>query len=307
MNSPRQHQSLFLGVLLALACLALPAAEKDKAKEKIKPKDTEAAAKAAVDKAVADLVDPKADLEELLEQIQAKLEAGQQTEKELEAELRRFDVLLLKHRASKTDEVAQILLAKAMLYFEAFENPDRGSLLLNQVKVEVPGTSAAKKVDSIMLALRNQEEAKKHQSGLVVGARFPDFAEKDTQGRPFSLAALRGKPALITFWASWSTGCADEVTGLMQAYRKFQPRGLQVVGISVDSDERDMQNFVKRQGLPWPQYFDGKGWGSKLAIRYSVVKIPTNYLLDAEGKVVARNLRGPALEAELAKLFGPAK
>jgi peroxiredoxin len=291
-------------LFVTLAC-SLPAA--DKAKEKEKPKVQDAAATKVMEKAVADLADPQADLDELLEQVKAKLEAGQHTEKELEPELRRFDILLLKHRASKSDDVAQILMAKAMLYFEAFNDPRRGTMLLEQLKTEFPGTGPAKKVDNLMGALRNQEEASRHVDGLVVGAKFPDFSEKDTQGRPFSLSALRGKPVLVTFWASWSNGSADEVPALLQVYKKYRDRGLQVVGISVDPDERDMQNFVKRQGLPWPQYFDGKGWKSKLAIRYSVIKIPTNYLLDAEGKVIGRNLRGPALEAEVAKLLGAVK
>lgn len=246
----------------------------------------------------------KLQLQELLEKIQEKLLAGQRTEKELKDEILRFDVLLLLHREEKTDDVAEILLAKAMLYFEVFNDTTRGIALLQQLKQDFPGTAPAKKVEGMIAATQAQGEAKKLQGNLVVGGVFPAFAEKDIAGRMRSLSDYRGKPVLISFWAGWSSGSKNEIGALLTAYEKYHPRGFEIIGVSLDRDLGDLTKFVRREGVPWPQLYDGKGWNNKLAMRYSVVKLPANYLLDGEGRIVGRNLRGKALESEIEKLLG---
>jgi len=211
--------------------------------------------------------DAKGELQELLAKIQAKLMAGKNTEKDLADELRQFDILLVLHRGEKTDAVAEILQAKAMLYFEVFNDTERGVVLMRQLKADFPGTAPARKAESVIVSTHEQAEAKKLQGDLVEGAKFPDFVEKDLNGRELSLPALRGRVVLVQFWASWSYPCASEAPALLKAYEQFHDRGFDIIGVSLDRDQRDLLNFTKKEGIPWPQYFDGKGWNNNLAVK----------------------------------------
>ncbi len=251
----------------------------------------------------ADKTDAKAELKELIGKVQTKLKEGQKTEKDLNAELKEFDALLAKHKDEKTDDVAQIAIMKAMLYLQVFEDNDKGLPMLKKIKSDFPETEAGKKVDEMIASLEKQGESKKIQNGLVVGAKFPDFSEKDLEGKPLSIANYKGKVVLVDFWATWCGPCVSELPNVLKAYEKYHAKGFEIIGISLDSKEDALTKFIKTKNMTWPQYFDGKGWANKLAGVYGVGSIPATYLLDGEGKIVAKNLRGPALEAELAKLL----
>ena len=109
---------------------------------------------------------------------------------------------------------------------------------------------------------------------------------------------------LVDFWATWCGPCVAELPNVLEAYRKYHDRGFQIIGISLDKDLNALTAFIKGHDMSWPQYFDGKGWENKLAARYGIRSIPTTFLLDGKGRIVARDLRGNALPAELAKLLG---
>ncbi len=246
----------------------------------------------------------KQELQELVAKINTKLKSGHRTEADLAPELKEFDVLLAKHQGEKTDEVAQILLMKAMLYVDVLGNPAKGEELVRKLKTDFPDTTQGKQADRMLTLLQRQQEAQKIQAGLAVGAKFPDFQEKDLAGNPLSLATYKGKVVLVDFWATWCGPCVNELPNVLAAYKKFHGKGFDIVGISLDQDESKLTSFMKDKGVTWEQYFDGKGWDNKLAVKYGIESIPATFLLDKDGTIIAKDLRGPNLEAELAKRLG---
>ena len=251
----------------------------------------------------AEKSDPKTDLQGLVLKIKDKLKEDKKTEKDLEDDLKQFDVLLEKYKGQKTDEVAEILFMKALLYLEVLDNTEKGLEFIKQLKSDFPETTRGKGADNIIASAQKQENAKKIQKSLVVGATFPDFEEKDTAGKPLSVANHKGKVVLIDFWATWCGPCVAELPNVLKTYETYHGKGFEIVGISLDRDEQALTTFTKKRTMAWQQFFDGKGWENKLAEKYGIQSIPATFLLDGEGKIVARDLRGEALGAQVAKML----
>jgi thiol-disulfide isomerase/thioredoxin len=249
----------------------------------------------------ADPTPPADELKSLITKIQTKLREGKRTEADLGDEIKEFDVLLAKHKNEKTDEAAQILLMKAMLYLEVFENTEKGVELVQQMKKDYPDTKPGKDADGILENVKRQGESVKIRKSLVAGSKFPDFEEKDLAGKPLSIANYKGKVVLVDFWATWCGPCVKELPNVIKAYEKYHDKGFEIIGVSLDEDEQKLKTFIKDKNMTWVQYFDGKGWANKLAGKYGVQSIPSTYLLDGEGKIIGSNLRGEALDAAVAK------
>jgi thiol-disulfide isomerase/thioredoxin len=235
------------------------------------------------------------DLKALVTKIKAKLQEGKKTEADLAPELKEFDTVLASHKDEKTDEVAQILFMKAQLYIEVFDNTEKGTELVKQLKTDFPDTQLGKSADEILDSIKKQEESKKVQRALVKGSAFPDFDEKDVAGKPLSVAKYKGKVVLVDFWATWCGPCVHELPNVIKAYEKNHSKGFEIIGVSLDQDKEKLTSFTKDKNMAWQQYFDGKGWGNKLAVKYGVQSIPATYLLDSEGKIIGKDLRGEAL------------
>jgi len=248
--------------------------------------------------------DVRQELQQLVTKVNAQLQAGKHTEAELAGELKEFDALLARHQGEKTDDVAQILLMKAMLYVEVFENPTKGADLIRQLKADFPATKQGQDADRMLTALAQQEQAAKIRAELTVGKPFPDFAEKDLAGQPLSLGAHKGKIVLVDFWATWCNPCVNELPNVLAAYKKYHDRGFEIVGVSLDEDQAKLAAFLKDRGMTWAQFFDGQGWQNKLAVKYGIESIPATFLLDGDGIIIAQDLRGEALGAELERRLG---
>jgi len=104
------------------------------------------------------------------------------------------------------------------------------------------------------------------------------------------LAQLRGKVVLIDFWATWCPPCRTIGPDILAAYKKYHSQGLEVIGVSVDSDKQQLLDVVKKEGFVWPQYFGDKGPDSEIPTRYGVQEFPTLWLNDKKGKVVSTDL-----------------
>jgi peroxiredoxin len=141
---------------------------------------------------------------------------------------------------------------------------------------------------------------------LAKGKVAPDFEELKTDGKTkMKLSDLKGKVVLIDFWASWCGPCRKENPNVVKTFEKYKDAGFTVMSVSLDSDKVKWLEAIQKDGLVWPNHVsDLGGWQSKVARLYGVGSIPLTILLDKEGKIIATNLRGQALEAELQKIFG---
>lgn len=243
----------------------------------------------------------EAEFKALMTKIQAKLKEGKRTEADLADELKEFDAILAKHKSEKTDAVANVLNMKAMLYYQVFDDTDKATKLVEQLKKDFPETKLGQNADKTLEMFAKQAEAKKIQKSLVEGTKFPDFDEKDVAGKSFSIANYKGKVVLVDFWATWCGPCVQELPNVLKAYEKYHPKGFEIVGVSLDKDESKLTTFTTDRKMPWQQFFDGKVWQNKLAVKYGINSIPATYLLDGEGKIIAKNLRGEALDEALTK------
>jgi peroxiredoxin len=244
--------------------------------------------------------DVSAELKALVEKVRDELHGQPKTEADLASDLKEFDALLAKHKDEKTDDVAQVLMMKAMLYAEVLDNSQKAIEVFQQLKTDFPNTKYGKSADEMIENLKKQEDGKKVQRALAKGSKFPDFDEKDVAGKHVSVGDYKGKVVLVDFWATWCGPCVHELPNVVKAYEKHHEKGFDIIGVSLDQDEERLKNFTKEKKMTWQQFFDGKGWGNKLAVKYGVQSIPATFLLDRDGKIIERDLRGDALEEAVA-------
>lgn len=248
-------------------------------------------------------------LKELAHQVQDKYKAGKTNEADYADELKTLDTLIADNKDAKTDAAVQLTYMKAMLYLEVMGNFDKGADIMRQIITNYPNTEYSESATKIVANLpklkeqmAKQAEAKKIQDGLVAGAAFPDFSESDLDGKPLSIASRKGKVVLVDFWATWCGPCRAELPNVIATYKKHHSEGFEIIGVSLDQDRDTLNTFLKQQdGMTWPQYFDGKGWGNELAAKYGVEAIPFAVLIGPDGKIIDKDLRGEDLENAVAK------
>lgn len=152
--------------------------------------------------------------------------------------------------------------------------------------------------------VKSFHEAIAAQSKLAPGSEAPEITMNTFDGTPLSLSSLRGKIVLVDFWASWCGPCRAENPNVVAAYKKYKDKGFDVFSVSLDKDADKWKQAVMKDGLAWKNHVcDFKYWQSPVIQLYNFSAIPTNVLLDKEGKILAKNLRGEALEQKLAELF----
>jgi thiol-disulfide isomerase/thioredoxin len=123
-------------------------------------------------------------------------------------------------------------------------------------------------------------------------------------GREVDLAAMEGKVVLVDFWATWCVPCLRTMPGLKKVYDEFNEKGFEIIGISLDSERGKLEEYVAKEGIAWPQYFDGLGWDNELAGRYGIESIPATFLIGPDGTIVGTNLSETQLRAQVAALLG---
>ncbi|GAA4298115.1 TlpA disulfide reductase family protein [Nibribacter koreensis] len=137
----------------------------------------------------------------------------------------------------------------------------------------------------------------------AIGSVAPDIKLASPAGAEVALSSLRGKYVLIDFWASWCGPCRKENPNVVRMYNIYKDKGFEIFGVSLDQDRAKWLKAIEVDKLTWPHVSDLKGWESSAAALYGITAIPQTILLDKEGKIIAKNLRGPALEEKLASLM----
>ncbi len=161
-----------------------------------------------------------------------------------------------------------------------------------------------------LFVLATASDAKgKAKIGLEIGNQAPNFKLLSPDGKVIELASLKGQMVLIDFWASWCGPCRRENPHVVEAYKKFKDnkfkegKGFTVLSVSLDKNKNSWTKAIKADELIWPYHVsDLLGWNSQAAKIYGIRSIPDNYLINGDGIIVAKRLRGANLEAMLDKL-----
>ncbi|MBC8053197.1 MAG: redoxin domain-containing protein [Sphingobacteriaceae bacterium] len=148
-----------------------------------------------------------------------------------------------------------------------------------------------------------QEFLKKMErlKALSVGKVAPDFQMASTDGQIFKLSQFRGQYVLLDFWASWCGPCREENPNLVKQFNAFKNKGFTILGVSLDNNKDQWLKAISADKLTWTHVSELKQWDSNIVKQYNLEAIPTSYLLDKEGKIIAKNLRGAELEQFLTK------
>ncbi|MBO9732548.1 MAG: redoxin domain-containing protein [Chitinophaga sp.] len=137
----------------------------------------------------------------------------------------------------------------------------------------------------------------------AIGQPMIDFTQADVNGKPVRLSDFKGKYVLLDFWASWCGPCRAENPNVLKAYNKFKDKNFTVVGVSLDDKADKWKEAIAKDGMPWMQLSDLKGFRNEVAREYGIQAIPCSFLIDPQGIIIAKELRGAKLHTALAEIL----
>lgn len=211
-------------------------------------------------------------------------------------------------------EYDSAMLAKAMNLIHDFVTTHKDSYITplaviryNQIADDVVKTEELYNIldPQLKVTAMGQYIAQQIAEGKIngTGTLLPDFSQADTSGVPVKLSSLRGNYVLVDFWASWCGPCRQENPNLVAAFNKYKSKKFTVLGVSLDKAKEAWIDAIHMDGLAWTHISDLQGWQNSVAQQFQIFNIPQNFLIDPDGKVIGKNLRGPALERKLARIL----
>ncbi|HEV2692053.1 MAG TPA: TlpA disulfide reductase family protein [Verrucomicrobiae bacterium] len=248
------------------------------------------------------------ELGQLVGAINAKTQAGAMPG-DLTNELKQFDTILANHPGDQSEAAADVVFMKADLYLEVLKDYVNAQATFVRLNRDFPNSRHKAEAASVLAQLDPMVAMQKIRDSQVAGSALPAFDESDFNGKAFSLADHKGKVVLVDFWATWCIPCRLELRNVVAAYEKYHTQGFDVLGVNLDVKPDDLDKYLKKNdAVAWPQYFDtnlvnltGKfpdqnlPFQNKLAVKYGIEKLPTTILLDGDGKIIAKDLRGDDL------------
>ncbi len=211
----------------------------------------------------------------------------------------KFFELIEKKKKDFAKEYAKNHSASYISAFEVYQNfsynPDAAELdsIYNGLALSIQNSHYGKKIKEVL------DIAKK----TAIGNDAPEFAQNDASGKSVSLESFKGKYVLVDFWASWCGPCRAENPNVLKAYSKYHPKGFDILGVSLDEKKDKWEEAIKKDKLNWTQVSDLQGWKNSVAVLYGVQAIPMNFLIDKDGKIIAKGLRGDDLGKKLSEVL----
>ena len=138
---------------------------------------------------------------------------------------------------------------------------------------------------------------------IAVGAVAPDFSAPLADGGVLALHETRAKVKIVNFWASWSKPCRDENVNLLRLYKRYRPKGLEIISVSLDDNKSVWLTAIGEDGSDWKNVSDMRGPNSVIVVNYRVKTLPCTFILDDENRIVAKNLRGKELEKKIDEML----
>lgn len=203
----------------------------------------------------------------------------------------------------------RILEATAKFVGEKSGSPVSSLLLLSVMRLYESPTELEERFTQLQPSARKGAIARQLEKTIsdakigAVGTMAMDFTQKDVNGKPITLSSFKGKYVLVDFWASWCRPCRAENPNVVNAYQTYKDKNFTVLGVSLDQQKPNWLDAIKADNLTWTHVSDLQYWNNAVAQLYHIQSIPANMLIDPNGKIIAKDLRGEALNQKLKELL----
>lgn len=190
--------------------------------------------------------------------------------------------------------MAWMSIANSYLTEDEFDKA--GEALKKAVAIEGNDPKSKQMAEAMLSQLETMKK-------LKIGAPAIGFSATDIAGKPISLADYRGKVVLLDFWATWCAPCRGEMPNVKKVYSTYNGKGFEIIGVSMDNSRQSLDAYLKEQNMTWRQIYDGRGWKAEIGQLYAIQSIPATFLIDREGRIRYKNLRGAELGEAVARLL----